>query len=95
MCVYVSQEGCTFGVGDTRAAVDRGSYYARRSQLGATKEIIDFLEEFMHCQMFERFCDERIRSRGRDKGDMDFFDLACCELRGQCSVCVCVCGGVI
>ncbi len=28
--------------------------------MGDSKELLDFINEFIHSQMFERFCDERI-----------------------------------
>ncbi len=36
----VVSPGSTFGAGDTRATVDRSVYFERRTQLGATKELV-------------------------------------------------------
>jgi hypothetical protein len=56
----VAQSGDSFGFGDSRAAFKLKNYLQRRRQLGSSNSLIDFLEAFLHSQMFERFCAERI-----------------------------------
>lgn len=58
----VAQNGDSFGFGDSRAAFKLKNFLNRRRQLGASNSLIDFLEAFLHSQMFERFCAERIVS---------------------------------
>ena len=56
----VAQNGDTFGFGDSRAAFKLKDFLNRRRQLGASNSLIGFLEAFLHSQMFERFCAEKI-----------------------------------
>ena len=49
----------SFRDGDTRANVDIEGYLQRLQQRGESKEIIELLGDFIHSQMFERFCAEK------------------------------------
>jgi hypothetical protein len=49
-----------FSAGDSRSAFNLNTLWQRRAQQDS-KNIQDFLELFQHSQLFERFCDERLK----------------------------------
>lgn len=62
-----AQNGNAFGQGDSRAAFDLAAFLSKRSQMGDSKELQSFLAEFHHSQMFERFCDKKLKKLGSSK----------------------------
>jgi hypothetical protein len=54
------KHGSAFNAADSRSAFDLNTLWARRAQQDS-KHVQEFLEVFQHSQMFERFCDERLR----------------------------------
>mmetsp|Transcript_13274 Transcript_13274/g.12022 ORF Transcript_13274/g.12022 Transcript_13274/m.12022 type:complete len:853 (+) Transcript_13274:7-2565(+) len=73
----------TFTKEDSRSAFNINAFKLKRQSMGDSKELLDFINEFIHSQMFERFCDDRItRSRNPivHDDDDDLYESACSEL---------------
>lgn len=72
--IGIAKTGEAFGQGDSRAAFDLNSFLLKRTEMGDSRALILFLSEFMHSQMFERFCDEKLKklraeaAQARDRG---------------------------
>lgn len=85
-------QGESFGIGDSRAAFDLKGFMARRRQMGTSEELIKFLEAFVHSQMFERFCADRVAmhhsrnqspTKGHEHSHMTDYEKVCKELSLQ------------
>lgn len=62
-----------FPPGDSRAYFDLKAYVSKRAQQGDSKHLVSFLVEFVHSQMFERFCGELVLKKQAQiakQGDM-------------------------
>ena len=53
--------GESFGMGDSRAAFNLKGFMEKRRLMGVSEELMTFLETFVHSQMFERFCADRVQ----------------------------------
>ena len=87
--------GETFGQGDSRATFNLDAFVQRRVAMGDSKAVQDFLAEFVHSQMFERFCDERVKKVKRradawsasdaryGEDEIDEYDRVCIEIKSR------------
>ena len=76
-----------FSPGDSRSAFDLVEYLRRRQVMNDTTAVRQFLDVFVHSQMFERFCDERLKKHITSAGskvcgdEFDEYDRICIDIR--------------
>ena len=79
-----------FSPGDSRSAFDLDEYIRRRQLMNDTPAVQNFVNVFVHSQMFERFCDRRLkkcmlrdgeRVCGIDHDENDEYDRVCDEIK--------------
>lgn len=88
-CEYGANE--TFSRGDSRSAFDLQEFLLRKQLMHDTTEVQRFLDDFVHSQMFERFCDKRLKKCKAANGstqfsggdDQDEYDRVCIELKSK------------